>query len=91
MAWLLERGVELLTPIKRSMKPRLVRLNDQLLLRQRVLIETSNDQLKNISQIEQSRHRSPANFLVNVLAGLLASCHQPKASLRSRCHQRYWL
>jgi hypothetical protein len=43
-----------------------------------VLIETINDQLKNVSQIEHSRHRSPANFLVNVLAGLLAYCHQPK-------------
>jgi hypothetical protein len=78
VAWLLERGVELLTPIKRNMKPRLIRLNDKLLLRKRVLIETINDQLKNISQIEHSRHRSPANFLVNVLAGLLAYCHQPK-------------
>lgn len=78
VARLLEQGVELLTPIKRTMKPRLVRLNDKLLLRKRVLIETVNDQLKNISQIEHSRHRSPANFLANVLAGLLAYCHQPK-------------
>ena len=78
VARLLEQGVELLTPIKRNMKPRLVRLNDKLLLRKRVLIETINDQLKNISQIEHSRHRSPANFLVNVLSGLLAYCHQPK-------------
>jgi transposase len=78
VARLLRHGVELLTPIKRSMKPRLVRLNDKLLLRKRVLIETINDQLKNISQIEHTRHRSPANFLVNVLAGLLAYCHQPK-------------
>ena len=78
VAWLLEQGVELLTPIKRNMKPRLVRLNDKLLLRKRVLIETINDQLKNVSQIEHSRHRSPANFLVNVLAGLIAYCHHPK-------------
>jgi transposase len=78
VARLLERGVELLTPIKRTMKPRLVRLTDKLLLRKRVLIETINDQLKNISQIDHTRHRSPANFLVNVLAGLLAYCHQPK-------------
>jgi Transposase DDE domain len=78
VAWLLEQGVELLTPIKRNMKPRLVRLNDQRLLRKRVLIETINDQLKNVSPIEPSRHRSPANFLVNVLAGLLAYCPQPK-------------
>lgn len=60
------------------MKPRLVRLNDKLLLRKRVLIETITDQLKNVSHIEHSRHRRPANFLVNVLAGLLAYCHQPK-------------
>jgi hypothetical protein len=78
VAWLLEQGVELLTPIKRNMKPRLIGLNEKLLLRKRVLIETINDQLKNISQIEHSRHRSQANFLVNVLAGLLAYCHQPR-------------
>ncbi len=78
VARLLQQGIELLTPLRKNMKPRLVRLNDKLLLRKRVLIETINDQLKNSSQIEHSRHRSPANFLVNVLAGLLAYCHQPK-------------
>jgi hypothetical protein len=78
VASLLQQGLDLLTPIRKNMKPRLVRLNDKLLLRKRVLIETVHDQLKNISQIEHSRQRSPANFLVNVLAGLIAYCHQPK-------------
>lgn len=78
VASLLQQGVELLTPIRKNMKPRLVRLNDKLLLRKRVLIETIHDQLKNVSQIEHSRHRSPANFLVNVLCGLIAYCHQLK-------------
>ncbi len=36
------------------------------------------DQLKNISQIEHSRHRSPVNGMVNLLGGLIAYCHQPK-------------
>ena len=81
MALLLRQGVELLTPIRKNMKSRLVRLNDKLLLRKRVLIETINDQLKNISQIEHSRHRSPANFLVKVRACLIAYCHQPKVAL----------
>ena len=49
---------------------------DRLLLRKRSIIETSNDQLKNISQIEHTRHRSVANFLVNLLCGLIAYCHQ---------------
>ena len=77
-ATLLQQGVELLTPIKRTMKQRLVKLSDKLLLRKRVLIETINDQLKHQAQIEHTRHRSPTHFLVNVLCGLIAYCHQPK-------------
>lgn len=42
------------------------------------IVEAINDQLKNISQIEHTRHRSPLNFLVNLLAGLIAYCLQPK-------------
>jgi len=68
----------LITKLRKNMKNRLMTISDQLLLRKRVLIETINDQLKNISQIEHSRHRSPLNFVVNVLAGLIAYCHQPK-------------
>lgn len=55
-----------------------MRLSDKLLSRKRSIIETIIDQLKNISQIEHSRHRSPVNFMVNLLCGLIAYCHQPK-------------
>jgi len=41
-----------------------------------VIVETIVDQLKNISQIEHSRHRSPVNFVVNLLCGLIAYCHR---------------
>jgi transposase len=78
LATLLQQGIELITPIKRTMKQRLIRLTDKLLLRKRAIVETITDQLKNISQIEHSRHRSAANFLVNVICGLIAYCHQPK-------------
>jgi hypothetical protein len=53
-------------------------LLDKILLRKRSLIETVNDQRKNISQIERARHRSPTNFVVNLIAGLIAYTHQPK-------------
>ena len=53
-------------------------LCDGLLLRKRAVVETVIDQLKNISQIEHSRHRSPVNCFVNILCGLIAYCHQPK-------------
>jgi transposase len=71
-------GVELITKLRRNMKQRLMRLSDRLLLRKRAIIETVIDQLKNISQVEHSRHRSPVNCLVNVVCGLIAYCHQPK-------------
>jgi hypothetical protein len=60
------------------MKSHLIRLNDKLLARKRTILETVIDQLKNMSQIEHSRHRSPVNCLVNVIYGLIAYCHQPK-------------
>lgn len=71
-------GIQLITKLKRKMKQRLIPLNDRLLLRKRSIIETIIDQLKNISQIEHSRHRSPVNCFVNILGGLIAYCHQPK-------------
>ena len=75
---LFEQGIELITNVRRNMKNQLLPLIDKLLLRQRSIIETINDQLKNISQIEHTRHRSPINFLVNLFADLVAYCHQSK-------------
>lgn len=71
-------NVHLVTFARRNMQGRLLHQNDVLLLRKRAIIETINDQLKNISQIEHSRHRSPLNFVVNLFAGLIAYCLQPK-------------
>lgn len=63
-------GVHLFTPIKRRMKNWLLPLSDKVLLRKRVVIEAVIDQLKNLSQIDHSRHRSVASFFVNLLGGL---------------------
>jgi len=73
-----EQGVDLITTVRSNMKPQIMKLADRLLLRKRFIIETINDQLKNISQIEHTRHRSVNNFVVNLIAGLVAYCHQPK-------------
>lgn len=73
-----KEGVELITRIRSNMKNRLLPLYDKVMLRKRSLIETINDQLKNISQIEHSRHRSVMNFGVNLVAGLIAYTHQEK-------------
>jgi len=75
---LVTQGLQLITKLRKKMHNRLLDWSDKLLLRKRTIIETITDQLKNISQIEHSRHRSPINFLVNLIAGLIAYCHQPK-------------
>ena len=70
--------LQLITKLRSNMKNQLLPMADKLLLGKRALIETIIDQLKNISQIEHTRHRSPVNFMVNLLGGLIAYCHQPK-------------
>ena len=60
------------------MKNKLVDLWEKLMLRKRSLIETVNDQLQNISPLVHSRHRSVPNFMVNIIAGLIAYSFQEK-------------
>jgi transposase len=71
-------GIQFFAKPRRNMKNQLMHLSDKLLARKRSIIETIIDQLKNISQIEHSRHRSPVNCFVHLLCGLIAYCHQPK-------------
>ena len=60
------------------MKNSLMNLYDKILLRKRALVETVNDELKNVCHIEHTRHRSVDNFVVNVLAALIAYNMLPK-------------
>lgn len=75
---LFAQDVQLITRLKKNMKNKLMPLLDKLLLRKRALIETVFDQLKNIAQIEYTRPRSVTNFLVNLLAALIAYTYQEK-------------
>lgn len=72
------KGIHLITKVKKNMKNKLMLLTDKILLRKRALIETINDHLKNICQIEHTRHRSFVNFMVNVVSGLIAYSFLPK-------------
>jgi hypothetical protein len=83
---LYSKGVQLITKLKKNMKNKLMLMQDKILLRKRALIETVNDFLKNICQIEHSRHRSLTNFMVNVVAGLAAYSFLPKKpSIKNKC------
>ena len=75
---LLKHGIRLVTRVRSNMKPIKLSAFDSMMLKCRSLIETVNDQLKNLSQIEHTRHRSVFNFTVNLMAGIIAYCLQPK-------------
>jgi hypothetical protein len=71
-------GIHLITKIRKNMKNCLMHIHDKILLKKRALIETVNDELKNICQIEHTRHRSFENFITNLLSGLIAYSFFPK-------------
>ena len=71
-------GIDLITNVRSNMKNQFIKLEDKLLLRKRFIIETINDQLKNICDIEHSRHRSPLNFMANLISGLICYSYRDK-------------
>ena len=82
---LFSEDVQLITKLKTNMRNKLMPMFDKIMTRKRAVIESVNDQLKNISQIEHTRHRSTANFFVNLMAGLVAyTFREKKPSLNIR-------
>lgn len=75
---LFQDGIQLITKVRKNMKKQNLSDVDAILLRKRALVESVNDELKNICKIEHTRHRSIKGFLVNIIAGLTAYCFFPK-------------
>lgn len=78
MEKLKEQSIELFTKVKKNMARKEMSASQRFFLSKRCLVETVIDQLKNICQIEHSRHRKPANAFVNLIAGLIAYCFKPR-------------
>jgi len=75
---LFEDGLERIINLRSKMENRLISVEDKLLLGKRFIIETINDQLKNICDIEHSRQRSPVNFRGNLIAELISDTWKEK-------------
>lgn len=74
-------GIQLVTKVKNNMKNSLMSVADKIMLRKRALVESVNDELKNIAQIEHSRLRSFANFITNTLSAIVTYCFFPRNHL----------
>jgi hypothetical protein len=68
---LYRQGINLITRLRKNMKNKLMEMEEKGVITERVVIESANDFLKNICQVEHSQNRSLTNFLVNLL-GLLS-------------------
>jgi hypothetical protein len=85
---LADQHIQLITTLKKNMKPVQRTDFEKALLQRRSLIETVFDQLKNLCQIEHTRHRSVSNFVVNLIAGIVAyslSDNKPSLDLAFSC------
>jgi hypothetical protein len=71
-------NIHLITKVRKNMKNALMHYHDKIVLRQRSIIETINDLLKNGCQIEHTRHRCFNNFVANLVSGLIAYNFAPK-------------
>ena len=79
MEELFEKDIFLITKQRKNSKQhKLLQFCDHILLRKRAIIERVNDFLKNVCQIEHSRHRSGCNFITNLVSGLVAYSFLPK-------------
>jgi hypothetical protein len=72
-----QRGLHLITGIRRNMRNYLMPLADKLMLRKRFVIETVLDTLKSEMGLEHSRHRSVVNAMVHVMSCLVAYAFRP--------------
>jgi hypothetical protein len=72
-----QRGLHLITGIRRNMRNHLMLLGDKIMLRKRFVIETVFDILKGEMGLEHTRHRSPVNAMVHVLSCLVAYAYRP--------------
>ena len=84
-------GVHLVTKIRKNMKNCLMLMNDKIMLRKRVVIESINDFLKNECNIEHTRHRSFNNFVTNMLSSLIAYSFFDKKPSIFKVDEEKWL
>ena len=87
---LADRGLLLVTSIRKNMKDRVLSLFDKCVLKKRVLIECINNQLKTVFHIEHTRYRSPINGFSHIISALIAYCINPsKPTANIHCQDRY--
>jgi len=74
---LFERSIQLITKLRQNMKNKLMSIMDKLLLRRRGIVESSGNILKNLLNLEHTRHRSIRGFFCNIFSCIAAYAFYP--------------
>ena len=75
---MLKKGLKIVTQGRSNMKSAVMDYTDRITLRKRSLVESVFNVFKNILNMDHTRHRSPLNFMTNLVAGLSAYCLSDK-------------
>ncbi len=76
------QGLHLITKIRKNMKNKLMLFSDKIKLKKHGLIESVNDLLMTVFDIDHTRHRSPVNAIAHAFSGLIAySFYEQKPSV----------
>jgi hypothetical protein len=66
------QGIQIITKLRKNMKNKLMQFTDKLWLRKRAVIESVNDILMTVFDIDHTRHRSPVNAMAHIIGGMIA-------------------
>lgn len=67
-----EQGLKLVTKIRSNMKNKLMDMSERMWLCKRAIIESVNDILMTVCDIEHTRHRSPVNAVCHMFGAIIA-------------------
>jgi hypothetical protein len=73
-----QNGLQIVTKVRKNMKNALVQMYDKIWLRKRAIIESVNDLLMSVLDIDHTRHRSPWNSIVHIIGGVIAYHYYPE-------------
>ena len=75
---MLKKGLKIVTQGRSNIKSAVMNYTDRITLRKRSIVDSVFNVFKNILNMDHTRHRSPVNFMTNLVAGPSAYCLSDK-------------
>lgn len=73
-----KQGIQLIAKIRKNMKNAIMKFTDKCWSRKRAVIESVNDLLMSVFDVDHTRHRNPWNAITHIIAGVAAYSFYPE-------------